>query len=86
VAKPREDVIAKIKMLYDQGHEIILWTGNTDYAKRVALDLEKKYGIKVVAAVGKPEVIVDNEQRRWSRRLRDRVILPKEFLQRNFSR
>jgi len=83
-SKPRLDVIEKIQKLYNEGHEIILWSGNTNYAQKVAQDLEDKYGIKVVAAIGKPEVIVDNQQRRWGKRLHRRTILPCEFLEKEY--
>jgi len=77
----RLDVITKVKELFDAGHEIILWSGSTRYAQRVAADLKEDYGIEVVAAIGKPHVIVDNQQGTWSRRLKRRVILPESFVE-----
>jgi hydroxymethylpyrimidine pyrophosphatase-like HAD family hydrolase len=76
----REDVIAKVKKYHDEGHEIILWTGNTKYAQQVAAVLLSNYNIKVIAAVGKPDMIIDNEKIRFRRKLKKRVILPEEFL------
>ena len=32
----RQDVILKVKQLQAQGHEIIIWSGSTQYAKKVA--------------------------------------------------
>lgn len=72
----RQDVIDKVKKLAAEGHEIILWSGSTSYAKRVAEYL----GISTVACVGKPEMIVDNETHRWARRLHDRTVSPESFL------
>jgi len=79
----RADVIAKVREAYDAGHEIILWTGNTGYAAKVAVELEAEYGIKVGGAVGKPNLCIDNEQGRLQRRLRRSVITPEEFLTRD---
>jgi hydroxymethylpyrimidine pyrophosphatase-like HAD family hydrolase len=76
----REDVIQKVKTFYEQGHEIIIWTGNTEYAKRVALYLLNNYGIKAIAAIGKPEMIIDNEVRKFARRLKKRIMLPEDFV------
>ena len=77
----REDVIAKVKQHYDAGHEIILWTGNTKYARQVAEELKDRFGIEATAAIGKPEMIVDNQNRTWGRRLKNRTITPEAFLE-----
>lgn len=73
----RFDVVEKVKGLISAGHEVVIWTGNTDYARKVC----ELYEIEAIAAVKKPDVIVDNEKRRWSRRLKSRVILPEEFVE-----
>jgi hydroxymethylpyrimidine pyrophosphatase-like HAD family hydrolase len=75
----RNDVIAKVKEFSDQGHEIFIWTGSTRYANKVKAELEK-LGIKIVAAFGKPNIMVDNEQRKLQRRLKKRVITPEQFI------
>ena len=75
----RQDVIDKVKKLIDEGHEIVLWTGNTRYAKLAAEEL----GINAIACVGKPDLIIDNEVERWGRRLKRRVISPEDFLERD---
>ena len=75
----RQDIIQKVKQLHSQGHEIIIWSGSTSYAKKVA----KILGIDCIA-VGKPELIIDNEKRKWGRRLKNRVVLPEEFLAMDF--
>lgn len=75
------EVIEKVKKLQKEGHEIIIWSGSTSYAKKVAEIL----GIDAVACVGKPEMIIDNEKKRWGRRLKNRVILPEEFLAMDFN-
>jgi hypothetical protein len=46
----------------------------------VAAVLLSNYNIKVIAAVGKPDMIIDNEKIRFRRKLKKRVILPEEFL------
>jgi hydroxymethylpyrimidine pyrophosphatase-like HAD family hydrolase len=74
------EMIEKVNSLADEGHEIILWTGNTKYARRVAREM----GINASACVGKPEMLVDNEARRWSRRIRRRFVTPEEFLEYDF--
>jgi hypothetical protein len=76
----REDVILKVKEMFDQGHEIIIWTGNTGYAERVAAYLFLHYGIKAKAALGKPELIIDNEKEKFANKLRKRILLPEEFI------
>lgn len=73
---PRQDVLDKVRKLIAEGHEVILWTGNTAYAKRVAA----LYGLDVVA-IGKPQMIVDNQVGRWGKRLKNRVISPEKFLE-----
>ncbi len=81
--KRRDAVIRKVKDAYDAGHEIILWTGNTGYAQKVAVELAEEYGIHVGGAVGKPNLCIDNEKGRLQRRLRRSVITPEEFLARD---
>lgn len=73
---PRQDIIDKCKKLIEEGHEIVLWSGNTRYAQKVA----KHYGIEASVCVGKPHLIVDNQKRTTARRLKKRVVLPEEFL------
>lgn len=73
---PRQDVLDKVRKLIAEGHEVILWTGNTEYAERVA----KHYGLDVTA-IGKPQLIVDNQVKRWGNRLKDRTVTPEAFLE-----
>lgn len=75
----REEVIAKVKEYSDAGHEIIIWTGNTGYAERVATALRER-GIIVSGAVGKPHMMIDNEVGRWTKRLRRRMVDVEDFL------
>lgn len=70
------EVIQKVKELEKQGHEIIIWSGSTPYAQKVA----KILNIDCVG-VGKPDLIVDNQKRRWGKSLKNRVVLPEEFLE-----
>jgi hydroxymethylpyrimidine pyrophosphatase-like HAD family hydrolase len=72
----RKDVVKKVKRLAAEGHEIIIWSGDTAYAKRVAELLQ----IPHVAAVGKPDLIIDNEDVKWGGRLRRRMMTPEAFL------
>jgi len=70
------EVIQKVKELKRRGHEIIIWSGSTPYAQKVAKILNIE-----CFAIGKPDLIVDNQKRRWGRRLKNRVVLPEEFLE-----
>ena len=55
--KPKQERIDKLKQLIQEGHQVILWSGGgTRYARQFA----KKYGIRATAAVGKPDVIIDD--------------------------
>ena len=72
----REDVVAKVRALIADGHEVILWSGGTGYAKRAAREM----GIDGVTCIGKPNVLVDNERRRWGNRLKNRMITPEDFV------
>lgn len=76
-APPRQDVIDKVKNLIAAGHEVVIWTGNTRYAHKVC----ELYGIPAVAAVRKPDLIVDNQLRRTRLRLSNKVVTPEEFLE-----
>lgn len=71
----REDVIAKVKAFIAAGHDVILWSGSKHYAKRVA----KLLGIKAIACLAKPDVIVENQPGRWARRFKARMMLPEAF-------
>jgi phosphoserine phosphatase len=74
------EMIEKVTKLNDEGHEIIIWSGSTAYAQKVARALP----FDVVAAIGKPEVLIDNEKRRWGKRLTGRMITPEEFLEKEY--
>lgn len=76
----REDVIAQVKAFYDAGHEIMLWTGSTSYAQRVAAYLLLNYGIKVIGAARKPDLLIDNEGPKLLRRMKERMRTPEEFV------
>ena len=78
-AELRPAVIAAVKRHYDAGDEIILWTGTTSYAKAVAKELAEKHGIVCGGAVGKPDLIVDNQDRRLARRLAGAIVTPEAF-------
>lgn len=68
-ANPIQSRIDKVKALIEAGHEVIIWSGSTRYARLWC----RKYGIKPKAALGKPQHIVDNKQNvRPSRLMADR--------------
>ena len=75
----RLDVIGKLQEL-QHDNELILWSGSTSYAQEVAKELESLYGVHTIAAVGKPNLLIDNERDRWSKRIAKRMITPEEFL------
>lgn len=72
---PRQDIIDKVKEL-SKTCDIVIWTGNTEYAKKVA----KLYDIPAIACIAKPTIMVDNEYDKFKRRLRRKVITPEVFL------
>ena len=72
----RHDVIDCVKEWQAAGHEVVLWTGSTDYAEKA----KELLGIDCIAAVGKPDIIVDNQRNKWGKRLNKRTITPEEFL------
>lgn len=76
----RQDVVDKVKKLAAEGHEIVIWTGNTKYAKDVA----RRLGIEAVACARKPDLMVDNQVSGLRRKLKRRVISPEDFLARDF--
>jgi hydroxymethylpyrimidine pyrophosphatase-like HAD family hydrolase len=76
------EMIDKVKKLQSEGHEIIIWSGSTKYAEKVG----KILNIKTTACVGKPELIIDNQKNRWGKRLKNRTILPEEFLAMDFNK
>lgn len=71
-------MIDKVKKLVSEGHDIVLWTGGgAEYARKAAIAL----GINNVTTCAKPDLMVDNEVEKWSRRLSRRLITPEEFLE-----
>jgi hydroxymethylpyrimidine pyrophosphatase-like HAD family hydrolase len=81
-AEPDEEMIAHCKRLIAEGHNVIIWTSTRRYAKAFC----EKYDIKPLLAVGKPDLIVDNQDRKWGNRLKDRTITPEEFKRRENER
>lgn len=74
-------LIEKLKKLQEEGNEIYIWTGNTDYAKSVADDLLERYGLEVQGAFGKPSIIIDNERDKWGRKLDKLTTIPDDFME-----
>jgi len=79
-ANHRVDVISKLKAMQAEGHFIVLWSwAGTEYARKVADELKARYGVEVVAALQKPDLIVDDEINRLRLRLHQSVTTPEEF-------
>lgn len=54
---PRMDRIAKVKELILAGWQVVLWSGGgTSYARAFA----EKYGLASTIAIGKPEMMIDD--------------------------
>lgn len=73
---PRLDVIEAVKKAIKDGHEVVLWSaGGAEYARQTA----EKYGIKAIACMCKPGLVVDNDPHiRPPKRMR--LIKPEEFV------
>lgn len=74
-SKPREDVIAKVREFIAAGHDVVLWSGSRRYARRAA----KLFGLKAIACLAKPDMIIENQVGRWAKRLKKRMVLPEVF-------
>jgi len=70
------EMVAKVKKLIADGHEVVLWSGGTEYAKRAAREM----GVDGVVCLAKPDVLIDNQRRKWGNRLQNRMITPEAFL------
>jgi hydroxymethylpyrimidine pyrophosphatase-like HAD family hydrolase len=70
------DMVNACKDLISKGHNVIVWSRTRRYAKAFC----DKYNIKPLLAVGKPQVIVDNQKKKWGGRLNNRTVLPEDFL------
>jgi len=70
------EMVERVQAWQDAGHEVVLWSGNTRYARRMA----KRLGLSPNVAVGKPDIIVDNQRAKWGGRLLCRTITPEQFL------
>lgn len=78
--KKRQDVILACRKAGELGHEVFIWSDLTAYAKRVAEELHDRHGCKIAGAFGKPQMMVDNEQQSFRKKLKRRVILPEDFV------
>ena len=78
-SEPNMDMINMCKKLIDEGNNVVVWSGTRRYAKSFC----KKYGIKPLLAIGKPQVLIDNEKKKWGNRLKNRMVTPEEFLEEN---
>ncbi len=75
-AEPNMEMIAACKGLIKEGHNVVVWTSTARYARRFCA----KYGIEPLLAIGKPQVIIDNEKKKWGNRFKNRTVTPEEFL------
>ena len=78
-AEPVPAMIDAVRALIDVGHEVVIWSGATRYAR----DWCAKNAVEPIAALGKPQVIVDNETRRFRRMLTRRIQSPAQFMEGN---
>lgn len=72
---PRLDVIARVKAWIAAGHDVVVWSGTTRYARAFC----RRYGIVPELAIGKPGLVVDNHPRIRSARIMP-IIDPNAFL------
>ena len=75
--EPNPDIMDRCKKLIEDGHNVIVWSRTRRYAEAFC----KKHGLRPLFAVGKPQVIVDNEKKKWGGRFKNRTITPEEFAQ-----
>ncbi len=69
-------MIAKVQDLIEAGHEVIVWsTGGTAYAREFC----KRHDLQPHAALGKPEVTVDDNPR-----FHKSIISPEKFLKERY--
>lgn len=54
---PLQNRIDKVKQLISEGIEVIIWTGS---GTKYAMDFCRKYDIKPLAAIGKFQMIIDD--------------------------
>ena len=73
---PRTDVIETAKRLIESGHQVVLWTaGGAEYASKFG----EKHGIKAIAYMCKPGLIVDDNPT-IRPRSRMRTLSPDQFV------
>lgn len=75
-AAPAFDRIARLKRLIDAGVNVVLWTmSGSGYARRFA----QRHGIKAVACLHKPNMIVDDKAPLFRPADKLKVVLPEEM-------
>lgn len=50
-AIPNKDTIARINHLFDEGHQIVLWSARLEEDRKVTVDWMKKHGVKYTKLV-----------------------------------
>lgn len=74
--EPRNDMMDECRRLIAEGHNVVVWSRTRRYAKAFC----RKHGLKPLLAIGKPDMIVDNQKRKWGGKFQSRTITPEEFL------
>ncbi len=72
----RKDMLDRVRQLIQDGDNVIIWSSTKRYADNFC----KKNNLKPLLAVGKPQMIIDNQKKKWGNRLKNRTITPEEFL------
>jgi hypothetical protein len=73
------EMVIKIRAAITEGHEVALWSGGYAYAAEMGATLGI---IGHKAALGKPQIIIDNEPDLLLQRFRNTIMTPEEFLNR----
>ena len=74
--QPWPEMLDRVRELIAAGHSVVLWSGSSRYARAFA----KRHHIDAVACLAKPNMLVDNQVRKWGNRLKNRTISPEQFL------
>ena len=68
--------IQRVRDLAAAGHQIVIWSGGTAYAQRWC-DVND---IHPLAALSKPDRLVDNQPRKWASLLGRRMLTPEQWM------
>lgn len=79
----RPEMVEKLRRLVAAGHDVTIWSGGRRNAQAAAKRL-KALGVRVIAATGKPIVMVDDDEKRLADRLSRRYINVHDFLKKQY--